>query len=75
MYRVERCANMEALNRYEREQDKAEQRLEYVTESFRQQADFIIEEAKRLVRSFARDTEIDSGYFRDLFLEDAGEML
>jgi hypothetical protein len=75
MYRAERCAMSEALGAYERAQDKAEQQLEYVTDSFREQADFIIAEANSLIQSFARDTNLDESYFRDLFKEDVGECI
>ena len=75
MYRAERCAHTEALNAYHREQEKAESRLEYVTDSFREQADYIIAEAQKLISSFTRDTDIDESYFRDLLKEDINECL
>lgn len=71
MWNEIRCANTEALNAYERVQDKANAKMDIVEEA----VDAIIYKTIKELERVCCEYEVDYFMVRDMFLENAREMI
>lgn len=72
---MERCANTEALNRYEREVDKAEKQAEQAIKEFRESMEEAID---HIVSSFnynVKHSLINRNELREILMEDLDNAL
>ena len=71
----ERCANTEALNRYEREQEKAEIATEKAILEFRCNMDDAVNHLVQEFKHYARYNDINRNELRAILLEDIEEII
>jgi hypothetical protein len=72
---MERCANTEALRRYEDEQERQEARYNRALKEFRDSMDDAIDILCGVFKSNATLSSINRNELKAILLEDLGEML
>jgi vacuolar-type H+-ATPase subunit E/Vma4 len=72
---MDRCANTEALNRYEREQEKAEKQSEQAIKEFRESMEDAIDHVLSSFNYQAKHSMINRSELRAILLEDIEEQL
>lgn len=71
MYRAERCANTEALRAYEREQDKADMKMDAIDKA----TDEVVNEVEKALKRISYDYDFDYSCIKEMFILNAKEML
>jgi len=72
---MERCANTEALNRYEKQMEQNEKQAEYEIKEFRDSMDDYVDLIVTAFNKIAKHSNINRNELKAILLEDLGEQL